>query len=446
MLIAADWVVPVSRPPIRDGAVCVERGLIVAVGRAHDLHALYPEHQRRDFPGCVLMPGLVNAHTHLALTALRGVVGPMTFEEWLPRLVTALSDWGPDDYAASATLGAEACLEAGVTVVGDIVHGPESMAAAAGCGVGGVFYWELLGMTSDRLESALDRAEFPRIPGGACGARARCGLSPHATYTVGPALMAAVTTAAHDLRVPVAIHVAESTAEMQLLRDGTGPLAATAARLAVGFEAPNSGAVTYLDRLGALEGATAVHLCHVQPGEIARLAATVRGAVTCPRSNRFLHNPLPPIARLLRGGIPVGVGTDSSASNDDLDLMAEVRVLHEALPQLEPSLLIEMVTAMGAIALGVEDRFGVLEPGMQADLAVFSLDAAADPEAALVREAGRDTVRAVLAGGTWRVLDGELISPSPAAVAVAAGSAARSVAALELHDASTSPARKRSAL
>jgi 5-methylthioadenosine/S-adenosylhomocysteine deaminase len=126
--------------------------------------------------------------------------------------------------------------------------------------------------------------------------------------------------------------------------------------------------------------------------------------------------------------------------------MAEVRVLHEALPRLEPRRLIEMVTAMGAIALGVEDRFGVLEPGMQADLAVFDLDAAGDPEAALVREAGRDTVRAVLAGGTWRVLDGELVSPSPAAVAVAAESAARSVAALELHDASTSPARERSAL
>ena len=431
MLITADWVLPVSRPPIREGAVCVERGIIVDIGRLRDLESRHPGHDRHDFPGCVLMPGLVNAHTHLALSGLRGVVGPMPFDQWLPRLVTALSVWGPDDYAASATLGAEACLEAGVTVVGDIVHGPESMAAAADCGIGGVFYWEILGLRADQLPRVLELAEFPRIPGGACGARTRCGLSPHAAYTVGPEAMAAVIGDAHELRVPVAIHVAESAAETQLLLDGTGPLAGIAERLAFGFRPPATGAVTYLDRIGALEGATAVHLCHVQPGEIPRLAATVRGAVTCPRSNRFLHNPLPPIARLLRSGIAVGIGTDSSASNDDLDLMAEVRVLSEELPRIAPRRLIEMVTSMGAVALGVEDRFGVLEPGMQADVALFALDGANDPEAAVVRLAGRDTVRAVLAGGTWRVLGGELVLPDHSVAAIVEGSTARARAALD---------------
>ena len=178
-----------------------------------------------------------------------------------------------------------------------------------------------------------------------------------------------------------------------------------------------------------------MHLCHLRDDEIPRLAATVRGAVTCPRSNRFLHNPLPPVARLLSSGIPVGVGTDSSASNDDLNLLAEVRVLHEALPEIAPRLLIEMVTAMGAVALGVEDRYGVLEPGMRADVAVFGLGDVSDPETALVERGGRDTVEAVLAGGVWRVLDGQLVAPDRAAAAIAAASAKRSAAALAQRDA-----------
>lgn len=435
MLITADWVLPVSRRPIADGAVYVEHDCIVSVGTVRDLAARYPDSERRDFPGCVLLPGLVNAHTHLALTGLGGLVGAMPFEQWLPRLITALASWGPADYAASATRGAEASLEAGVTVVGDIAYGAESRLAAAEHGVGGVFYLELLGMTAGQLPDALTDAGFPPAAGESCGERVRCGLSPHSTYTVGPELMRAATATARELGVPFAIHIAESDAEMQLLHDGTGPLAGTAERLAVGFEPPHSGAVAYLDRMGALEGATAVHLSHVRPDEIERLAATVRGAVTCPRSNRFLHNPLPPVTELLGSGIPVGVGTDSSASNDDLNLLAEVRVLHEELPELEPRLLIEMVTTMGALALGVEDRYGVLEPGMQADLALFRLGGTSDPETALVAHGGRDTVEAVLAGGTWRVLDGRLVAPDRAAAAVAAESAKRSAAALAQRDA-----------
>ena len=430
MLITAGWVLPISRTPIRDGAVYIESDRIVSVGTAAELASRHPNSERRDFPSCILLPGLVNAHTHLALTGLGGLVGAMPFEQWLPRLITALSCWGPADYAASATRGAEASLEAGVTVVGDIAYGAESRHAAAEHGVGGVFYLELLGMTADQLPAALADAAFPPAAGEWCGERVRCGLSPHSTYTVGPELMRAATIAARRLGVPFAIHAAESDAEMQLLRDGTGPLAGTAERLAAGFVAPRSGAVAYLDNLGALDGATAIHLCHLHADEIPRLAATVRGVVTCPRSNRFLHNPLPPVARLLSSGIPVGVGTDSSASNDDLNLLAEVRVLREALPEIAPRLLVEMVTAMGAIALGVEDRYGVLEPGMQADLALFSLGDVSDPETALVEHGGRDTLAAVLAGGTWRVLDGALVAPDRAAAAVVAQSAKRSAAAL----------------
>lgn len=430
MLVCADWVLPISRRPIRDGAVRVDQGRIVAVGKASEFDTIPGEDVRR-FPGCVLMPGLVNAHTHLALTALEGLLPSEDFADWLPEVVASVSDWRHDDYAASASLGAKKCLLAGVTVVGDIVYGPESVAAAYDNGLGGVYYWEVLGVEGDRLPAELERLEFPVLTGGECGPRVRCGLSPHSVYTAGPGLLTAAAEAARELGAPFAIHVAESSAETQLLKNGTGPLAETAQRMAKGFEAPGTGPVTYLDRIGAIDGATAVHLGQALPTEIPRLAATVRGVVTCPRSNQYLHNSTPKVERFLHRGIPVGVGTDSAASNADLDLMSEVRALHAAEPDIPKRTLIEMATAMGAIAIGVEDRFGILEPGMQADLAIFSVGETGDAEAAVIRSAGTATASAVMTAGVWRVLDGKLTAPEAANAAAATTAAKRASRSLE---------------
>lgn len=112
-LVSADWVLPVSRPPLRDAGVLVQDERIVAVGSARDLSRQAPDAERRHFGGCVMTPGLVNAHTHLALSALSGAVPPAPFAEWLPRLVTALKPWDVADHVASSVIGAEECLLAG---------------------------------------------------------------------------------------------------------------------------------------------------------------------------------------------------------------------------------------------------------------------------------------------------------------------------------------------
>jgi 5-methylthioadenosine/S-adenosylhomocysteine deaminase len=418
-LVSADWLLPVSRPPLRDGAVLVESDRIVAVGPRAELAGRYPDAVSEHFADCIATPGLVNAHTHLTLTALAGVVPPLPFAEWLPRLVAALKPWEVADHEASGVVGAEECLLSGVTVVGDIAYGAAEVASASGAGLGGVYYWELLGMRPGEIAQALADLRYPTAP-DAYGPRVTCGLSPHSPYTAGPELLQAVHAEAARLGVPLAIHVSESQAEVDLLRDGGGPLAPTAARTAIDFAPPHASTTEYLDRLGALTDVTAVHLCFATAEDVETLAGTARGGVTCPRSNRYLSNPVPLVAPMLATGLALGVGTDSSASNHDLDLLAEVREILRAEPELPAAKLLELATATGARAIGVEDRFGALEPGLQADLAIFALQSAENPERELLERGGRQSVRAVMSGGEWRVREGGLLRRDPAAARRAA--------------------------
>lgn len=424
-LVSADWVLPVASAPLRDGAVLIDGDRIAAVGPRSQLEAsCAADVECEHFPGCVMTPGLVNAHTHLTLSALADVVPPAPFHEWLPRLVAAMRPWEIADHEASGVMGAEESLLAGVTCVGDIAYGAAEVSSASRAGLGGVYYWELLGMLPEDIGAHLEYLRYPPTP-GAYGPRVICGLSSHAPYTAGPALLRGVREEAERLGVPVAVHVAESAAETELMHLGTGPLAAVAARQAFGFEPPHASTVAYLSRVGALAGATAIHCCRLEPGDTELLASHARGVVTCPRSNRYLDNPVPAIAPLLAAGIAVGVGTDSSASNHDLDLMADVRAVKAAEPELTDETLLGLATVGGARAIGVAEQFGALATGMQADLALFAVDAGNQPVRAFVAHGGSGTARAVMSGGSWRVHDGALVTRDAAAEQRARSAAAR---------------------
>jgi 5-methylthioadenosine/S-adenosylhomocysteine deaminase len=216
------------------------------------------------------------------------------------------------------------------------------------------------------------------------------------------------------------------------MHSGAGALAGTARRTAFGFEAPRASTVTYLERLGVLDGAAAIHCCRLEPGDVELLAARSASVITCPRSNRYLDNTPAMVAPLLVAGIRVGIGTDSSASNADLDLLSEVRALHDAEPVIDAETLLHIATAGGAAAIGVGDRFGSLAPGLQADLAIFATGPTDSPAKAVVARGGRETVRAVMSGGRWRVREGELLARDSAAAARAADAARRSREALSL--------------
>ncbi len=431
MLVRADWVVPVAAPPVRDGAVALRGNLICAVGPFDRLAEEYPAEPVTHHPGCVLMPGLVNAHTHLALTALHEVVPSAPFPEWLALVVRAMRALGPDDLAASTVLGAHRAMASGTTVVGEIAYGPESPAIAADTGLGGAFFWEVLGLAPEELPDRLAELEYPADPARIQGRRQRYGLSPHAPYTSGPDLLREVRRRTRAEGTGLALHVAESPAETELLRAGTGPLAEVAARSAHGFAAPGTTPVRYLSDLGVLDGALAVHCAELLPVDIPVLASRAAAVVLCPRSNAYLHVGPAPVKRLAASGVTLALGTDSLASNADLDLFAEARALTRVAPSLSAERLIRMMTAEGARALGLESSFGTLEPGRQADLAVYRVDGGEDPYAALLERAGRSTVEAVMAAGLWRVLGGQATFPSRFAETAARHAALRATLAIQ---------------
>ena len=438
MLIGADWVVTAAGRPIRDGAVLTHGHRVVEVAPLAELEAAHPDEPVERFEGCVIVPGLVNAHTHLSLTVLAGLIEPMPMRQFLKAVTTAVLAMGNDEFAASATMGALECLRCGVTWVGDIGYGPEPLAACADTGVGGVFYWEVLGIEADDLSGELAEREFPAEVSACTTGRTRCGISPHTPYTSGPRLIQAEWQVAQHHHTGFAIHVAESHAERDLMRKGEGPLVQLAGRLAHGFVVPKTGSVDYLDRLGVLKDAVAIHCVHIDPGDIMRLKHAARGVVLCPRSNAWLENGTAPVAELSSAGVRLALGTDSPASNADMDLFAEARSARKIDPSLTARRLLTMMTADAAKVLGLEDVCGTLAPGMSADLAVVRTGQTTDPENAVITQGGPDTVRAVLSAGVWRVREGKVALPTSAAKRAA--EEARGVASRALQNAGEKPA------
>lgn len=433
MLIAGDWVVPVLGEPIRDGAVVVRAPTIADIGPLAAMRERYPSLPVREHPGCVIAPGLVNAHTHLALTSVARVVGRAPFPEWLGRVAAAMRVMDADDIAASCTHGALMSIRAGVTTVGDVAYGPEAPAAAADVGLDGVFFFEVLGIRAEDLPHRLAEMEYPQ-DGESCRAgRTVCGLTAHAPYSSGPDLIQAAYRHAKRRGVPFAMHLAESDAEIELLRSGTGPFVSLAARLAHGFVPPGCGPIEQMRRLGVLSGSIAIHCTKATDPEIRLLAQEAAGVVLCPRSNRILGNGAPPVREMRARGVRLALGTDSLASNDDLDLFEEARALKRIDGTIEPHRLLDILTIEGASVLGVEDRVGALTPGRYADIIAVHTGPTDDPVRALLDHGRTATVRTVISAGVLRVSEGKptvLARPIEHASARVAEKAARALGSI----------------
>ncbi len=376
----AAWVVPVSAPPIRSGHVDVENGVILAVGEGpvarHD-----PGVRVVRLPSSVLLPGLVNTHTHLELSDLRGAVPPSASQPvWASRVMSRRSLLGDATAGSAMTAAVTELRRSGTALVGDVGNTQQSVGALEASALDAVVFREVLGFNVGTAEAQTVARTLEAERDARVGARVRLAVAAHAPYSVAPALFAALREI--DDAGPRSVHVAESAEELELLERGTGAWRAILeerGRWVPGWNPPRCGPVEYLDALGwAGAGTLAVHGVHLTRAELDRLAASGATLVTCPRSNAWTGAGTPPIAEFFASGVRVAVGTDSLASVPDLNLFAELAALRRIAPSVPAPAILRSATVSGAEALAAEDRFGSIRPGRQAALIAVDLSSPVD--------------------------------------------------------------------
>lgn len=385
-------------PPIREGAVLIGGdGRIVQAGQRGGV-AGPPDAERSEWPDAILIPGLVNTHTHLELTGFAGLAEEEDFPAWIRRIRALKAERTPAGYLEAARQGLRDCHAAGVTTVADTGDSGAVIEAIAEAGGSGVAYHEVFGPHPGQAAESmaglavrvaeLRRFESPRV---------RLGVSPHAPYTVSGDLYRAVAGFADREQLPIAVHLAESVAESDLVGRGAGPFAE--AWTARGIPLPDSTGrtpVEWLDAHGVLgERTLAIHLVQASLDDVARLAARRTAVAHCPLSNHRHGHGAAPIGTFIRGRVRLGVGTDSVASVGRLDLLAEARAAR-ALAGLTAAEALGLATIGAAEALGLHGQVGALAPGNWADVAVLDAGGAGDGEAAL---------EAVLASSPGQVIE-----------------------------------------
>lgn len=416
----AQWVLPVDTPAIHHGTVAVAHGRIAYVGP----RAAAPAGEDVELGASVLIPGLVNAHTHLELTAMRGFLEDLEFHAWIRQLVTARrAVLTRDMMLDAARLGIVEGLSAGITTYGDTCDSGVSFDAMLEAGVRGIMYQEVFGPAPATCDDALRELKAkvealqPRQT-----SLVRIGVSPHAPYTVSDRLFAATARYAIQARLPMAIHIAESDSEQRLVVHGHGPFADALVKRGIRVEERARSPIQLLRGLRVLDAQPLlIHCVRADANDIHAIAASGCSVAHCPASNAKLGHGVAPVTNFLEAGIPVGLGSDSVASNNRMNVLAEawLAALQQRARVGRPDAItaaraLRLATIGGARALGIDDEVGSLEVGKAADLAAFPLDERMGPvhdiESAVVFALHDRPASLVVVAGTVLVRDGMLLN------------------------------------
>jgi aminodeoxyfutalosine deaminase len=370
----ADYVLLGDAPPVRDGVVIVsDDGAIDSVGGT--LHGLVPERVRG-----VLFPGLVNAHTHLELSSMRGKVpGGHGFIAWIDRLITLRTETMPEEEEEALREAVSDLVRAATVAVGDVSNGLGTVSVLAERGIGGAIFHEVFGIDREivlrRVEGLREEAERRAWPSRDLA----YAIAPHTLYTLDPdAARALIDVAVSAGRT--SLHLAEHPAERRAIEHGDGPVPEWLEhRTRQTRTWPRRPLFDVAEDVGALRpGVLLVHLTDARPDELARVAKSGASAVLCPRSNLFIEGRLPPLLAILEAGLRPALGTDSLASNANVDVLAEARALADRFPQVPAWELVRMATANGADALGRTD-LGRIARGARPGLFAIEGEIEGDP-------------------------------------------------------------------
>jgi len=375
LIVKGDYVVTQddARPVIEGGAVAIKGGRIVAVGPAAEIKAKYRAATVLDGKDRVVMPGLVNGHTHAAMTLLRGIADDIELIDWLRKYIfpTEVKFANAEFVRIGTELACWEMIRGGTTTFLDMYYFPDSVAKAVeGCGVRAMIAPTVIDQKSPDAENAEDSlrkaAEFVKRWKGKNN-RVIPIISAHAVYTVTPEKLKVIRDKANELGVPMSIHLSESKYEVEYSKQHFG-------------KTP----VQVLEDVGFFSGPTVgAHVIYPTPEEIPILAKRRIGAIHCPSSNMKISSGISPVPEMLKQGVPVGIGTDGAATNNDLDMFEEMRLAAflSKVATMDPKVIpaptaLRMATRGGAEAIGLGDQVGSLVAGRRADLIQVSL---ADP-------------------------------------------------------------------
>lgn len=412
-LIEARWIVPIEPAGVLEQhALVLDQGRIEALLPSANARTAYDPRQRIDLPEHVLMPGLINLHTHAAMSLMRGYADDVALMDWLKRRIwpVEMREVSPGFVYDGTLLACAEMLRGGVTLFNDMYFFPEAAARAAiAAGMRAALGMIVVDFPSPYASDARDYLSKGLALRDALREHPLLSFcfAPHAPYSVADKALTQVATYANELDLPVHIHLHETGEEVDPGRshDGRRPLE----RLyELGLVGPNL---------------LAVHAVHLTPAEIDLLAAQGCHVAHCPSSNLKLASGFAPVARMLAAGVDVGLGTDGAASNNRLDMFAEMRqaaLLGKAVAgdatALPAERVLRMATLDGARALGLDQRIGSLVPGKAADVVAVNfsgpeLAPCYDPVSHLVYAAGREHVSHVWVTGELLVEDGVLTRP-----------------------------------
>lgn len=378
----ARWVLPITQPPIENGTVVETDGTIIYVGPRDS--AAIPAGEDYDLGEAILLPGLVNTHTHLELTSMRGFLEDLDFPDWIDKLRQSRNEiLDADKLLDSAMFGIVEGLEAGITTYADTCSSGVAMSAMRQLGVRGIMYQEVFAPDPAKCDAAMrdledrlaklesERSELVAL-----------GVSPHAPYTVSDPLYDATAKLAQSRQLPLAMHIAESAAEEDIVVRGEGPFANRWRGRGIAVSKRARSPIDLLEKHDVLQpGSLLIHCVRVDDADITTIARRGCSVAHCPASNAKFGHGVAPLLPLLAAGIPVGIGSDSVASNNRMDVLDEARLavlIHRGLTRKHDAFgahqALALATIGGARALGLADRIGSLEVGKDADLAAFRID------------------------------------------------------------------------
>jgi cytosine/adenosine deaminase-related metal-dependent hydrolase len=368
--LRADWVLPISRPPIHDGFVAIDRGRVCG---AFDR----PPDEAVPLGRVAILPALVNAHTHLELSHLHGAVPPGdSFNEWVMALMTlrrGFPDPGAEPIIAAARLAIVRARATGSGLLGDVGNTLVTVPLLRAAGMAAQVFYELVGFSHPDAVGRVRDVRAAIDGAGADEKGVRISLAPHAPYSVSAALFRAIRADVDSHPGAVtSVHLGESAAEVELLRHGTGAARAMLERLGVwtaDWQIPRASPTEYLTGLGFLDRrALVVHGVQFTADDLARVKSAGSPLVACPRSNAYVGVGAPPLESFYAAGVPVAFGTDSLASVADLNMFSELAEARRIAPSVPARALLRSATLVGAQALGRGEEYGSIEEGKRSAL------------------------------------------------------------------------------